>query len=353
MTPRILTIGSITQIFLLWNVLLGWWPQSALAEEKWTEITTKLLEKIKQEGLEPAWPGGCSGVILNRRNGEITVKVVGHGFWRSDEEGDSWTRIDEGTISGRDETGWATHVDQADPNRIVSFSLDGTAGWTLDGKQWTRFADLGRNWDYGSVHWGEKKPATIIAAKHETEPPGEVYVSTDAGETWQQLSIHLLKERGKISMLGAMGGGTLIYSIGEGIKRSTDFGKNWTKVSDSNPQTRVPVYFQETYYLGTDSGLLVSTDQGGTWKKQGDSVNIWLGPFFGENEKQMLVVGKAGVFRTKDQGESWTRVADLKPKDQGFLFTPNWFGCYAWDPIKNALYASSMGNQVFRLKLKD
>ena len=45
------------------------------------------------------------------------------------------------------------------------------------------------------------------------------------------------------------------------------------------------------------------------------------------------------------------KVADLKPSAKGFAFSPNWFGCYSWDPVNNVLYASAMGNPVFRLKL--
>lgn len=56
---------------------------------------------------------------------------------------------------------------------------------------------------------------------------------------------------------------------------------------------------------------------------------------------------------TDDGGENWKRVADVKPKEGGFLFTTNWFGCYAWDPVNRILYASSMGNPVFKLKLSE
>ena len=51
----------------------------------------------------------------------------------------------------------------------------------------------------------------------------------------------------------------------------------------------------------------------------------------------MLIVGKEGVFVTKNGAESWTRVAPLKPKERGFVFSPHWFGSYAWDPINNIL----------------
>ncbi len=327
--------------------------QPLAADDNWVDITSPLLERIENDGMETAWPGGCSGVVVNRLSGDVTIKVVGLGLWRSSDLGANWTRLDEDDISGRDETGWATNADANDPTRIASFSLDGTAGWTTDGTHWASFADLGRNWDYGSVDWGTDEPLTIIAAKHETHPPGEVYVTTDGGQSWQQLSIHLQQDRGQVSMVGALGPATLIYGNGEGIFRSTDTGASWTKVSDQNPQTRVPVLFENVHYLGTASGLLVSRDQGASWQQQGTSVDVWLGPFFGTDEQSMVVVGEDGVFRTADGGATWEHVADLKPDSEGFQFTPNWFGCYAWDPVNGLLYASSMGNPVYQLKLAE
>jgi len=80
-------------------------------------------------------------------------------------------------------------------------------------------------------------------------------------------------------------------------------------------------------------------------------VNIWQGPFFGRSEQEIAVVGVEGIFISRDAGEKWKRVAGLKSKETGFLFTPNWFGCYAWDPVNNTFYASAMGNGLYRLDL--
>ena len=327
-------------------------PTSLQAAE-WTSITDSLQKRTTAKDGKTIWPGGCSGVVANRLTGDVIVKVVGHGFWRSSDQGRTWTRLDKNLVSGRDETGWATNADQNVPTRIATFSLDGTAGWTLDGQEWKMFSDLGRNWDYGSVEWGAEIPKVIIAAKHETDPPGEVYVSSDGGITWNQLPIHLLKERGDPSMVGALGGDVLIYSRGEGIRRSTDLGKTWTEVSTVNPLTRVPVLFQGVHYLGTGKGLLVSRDKGASWQSQGAAVDIWQGPFFGRDERNMVVIGESGIHRTRDAGATWHRVADLKPNADGFQFTPDWFGCYAWDPINEVVYASSMGNPVFLLPLEN
>jgi len=336
-----LVIGGVT-------VLAG---LSAQAADRWTDISSSLLERLTNSGPKQAWPGGCSGVVVNRTNGDVTIKVVGLGLWRSSDQGKNWERIDGDTISGRDETGWATSVDQNSPARMASFSLDGSAGWTTDGINWKRFASLGRNWDFGSVDWAAPIPKTIIGAKHETSPPGEVYLTQDGGATWKQLSIHLAGKSDRLSMAGVLDATTFIYGNGDGIHRSKDAGDTWTKVSSVNPQTRIPVLFRGAHYLGTTNGLLVSKDLGASWQEQGATVNLWQGPFFGRDENEMLVVGKNGAFVTKDAAKTWKQVASLKPKEGGFVFTPNWFGGYAWDPVNNILYASAMGNPVYKMGL--
>jgi hypothetical protein len=319
--------------------------------ETWVDISSALVTRLTNHGAKAEWPGGCSGVVANRTNGHVTIKVVGLGLWRSPDKGRTWQRIDENKISGRDETGWTTSADQNAPTRLASFSLDGSAGWTSDGLHWKSFTSLGRNWDFGSVDWGTPVPKTIIAARHETTPAGETYLTQDGGVTWKKLSIYINSNRDRISMVGALDPKTLIYSNGDGIHRSEDFGTRWTKVSAANPQTRIPVLFRGAHYLGTTNGLLVSKDLGASWQQQGTSVSIWQGPFFGRDEKEMAVVGKEGIYITKDSGETWKLATALKKKEAGFLFTPNWFGCYAWDPVNNVLYASSMGNPVYKLEL--
>ena len=319
------------------------------ASEPWADISTPLLEKLTNSGVKLAWPGGCSGVVVNRLNGDVVIKVVGQGLWRSSDQA-TWTRIDNNTVSGRDETGWATSVDQDNPTRMASFSLDGLAGWTTDGTSWKSFTNNGRNWDFGSVDWATPSPRTILAAKHETSPLGEVDLSTDGGVTWRKLSISIAGKPNAISMLGVLDATTLIYCNGNGIHRSTDTGATWTQVSAVNVQTRIPVLFKGVHYLGTTNGLLVTKDKGANWQPQGAPVNVWLGPFFGANENSMAVVGVDGVHTTQDAGRTWIRVTTLKSKSTGFSFSPNWFGCYAWDPINKVVYASAMGNSVYRLK---
>jgi photosystem II stability/assembly factor-like uncharacterized protein len=151
-------------------------------------------------------------------------------------------------------------------------------------------------------------------------------------------------------MVGVLNATTLIYGNGNGIYRSTDTGITWAQVSTDNPQTRIPVRFKGIHYLGTTNGLLVSKDMGAHWQPQGAPANIWLGPYFGADENAMAVIGPGDVKLTHDAGKTWTVVAALRPKISDFPFSANWFGCYAWDPIHHVIYASAMGNPVYKLK---
>jgi photosystem II stability/assembly factor-like uncharacterized protein len=139
--------------------------------------------------------------------------------------------------------------------------------------------------------------------------------------------------------------------VGHGLWRSADQGKTWTEVSKLKPLTRIPVFFKGVHYLGTTEGLLMSKDKGSSWQLQGSPVDIWQGPFFGRDQQEILVVGESGIYQTRDAGVTWRRVADLKPNADGFKFAADWSGCYAWDPVNNIVYASSMGNPVFKLAL--
>src|SRR6185436_6572379 len=92
---------------------------TARAADQWTDISSAVLERLSNDGAKAAWPGGCSGVVVNRTNGDVTIKVVGLGLWRSSDKGNNGQRIDGDTISGRDETGCASSVDQNAPIRIA------------------------------------------------------------------------------------------------------------------------------------------------------------------------------------------------------------------------------------------
>ena len=76
-----------------------------------------------------------------------------------------------------------------------------------------------------------------------------------------------------------------------------------------------------------------------------------MGPFFGKDEKHIVVVGMEGFFETTDAGERWKHVLSLAGLEAAL--DPNvyyhstkcvvsWRDNFAWDPIGNVFYHSRM-----------
>lgn len=233
---------------------------------------------------------------------------------------------------------------------MAAWSLDGSAGWT-DGTAWKKMAPMGRNWDFGGTDWSSATPKTMIGALHESG--GQVYVSKDGAVTWSKLSITVLASGGgwpvpAFAMVGVIDATTLVYSNGAGIYRSTDTGASFALVSPLKPQTRVPVVFKGSVYLGGTQGLIVSADKGATWQLQGAQRFMWVGPYFGADEKSMVVADSKSIYETNDAGTTWTKIASL-PSDAKYD-TEVWGGV-AWDPINNIVYAATTGLPLMKMKL--
>jgi len=302
----------------------------ATAQEKgkWVAISDGVTSQVK-----PGYPGKTAGVTVDPSTGDVFMVVPDQGLWKSTDRGATFARIDDKAIGGRCETGYALNFDPAG-KRLMCFMIYGSSGLTTDGgKTWSK-SKLS-HLDTGAVDW-EAGGQTFLAFRHEAG--GMLALSTDAGANWKDL------QKGFKENVGLFDGKTLIASKGTGLLRSTDAGETWTQVSDIRPASMVMRVRDGVGYWTTEKGLLVSKDKGATWAIEGKPVNANFGPFWGKDPKQMVVVGKGGISETTDGGETWTVVAPLPPGIGVGLVGPN----YAWDPIGNVFYASAMGKETFR-----
>jgi hypothetical protein len=325
----------------------------AICAQTWTDISTSQINSLGGSSAQ-SYPGGVAGTCVNRLTGDVFINIVGFGIWKSVNQGSAWTKYSGTTISGRCENGWGVQISQDDPTRMAVFSLDGDAGYTLNGgSTWKKFTQVwGRNWDYGSVDWANPAAKTIIAMDHENS--GVTRKSIDGGTTWTDLGIRLSTDvwgSGPMT-IGCMDSTTFIYSNASGIQRSTNLGSSWTQVSTEKPLGKVVVLFKGKHYLGTSTGLIVSADKGLTWQHQGASLNIYQGPYFGADENSMVVAGSPGIYKSTNAGTSWTKIGDFPTQSaSGFGYNVLWFGSNTWDPINNTLYATAMANPAFKKQL--
>lgn len=299
------------------------------AKETWTPISDSVLAQVK-----PGYPGKTAGVTVDPATGDVYMVVPDQGLWKSTDHGATFARIDDKKIGGRCETGFALNFDPAG-KRLMCFMIYGSSAWTNDsGKTWT--ASKTSHLDFGAVDWSETGKC-FLALRHEAG--GMLTFTTDAGQTWRDL------QKG-FSHVGVFNEKILVASRGKGIVRSDDSGATWTDVSDITPAANVLRVRDGVGYWPSDKGLLISRDQGKTWKVEGAPLACVVGPMWGKSADHMIVVAKDGFHETKDAGKIWQRVAPLPDGFKVGGVGPN----YAWDPIHDIFYASSMGKETLKFE---
>jgi hypothetical protein len=293
----------------------------------WVPISDAVLAQVK-----PGYPGKTAGVTVDPASGDVFMVVPDNGIWKSTDRGAHFARVDGKAIGGRCETGFALNFDPAG-KRLACFMIYGSSAATADdGKTWTPFRTS--HLDFGAVDW-EAGGQCYLAIRHESG--GMLTRSTDAGKTWTDL--------GKgFTRVGLFDDKVLVCGKAKGLVRSDDGGKTWADVSAVTPRGSVMVVRKGVGYWATDKGLLESRDKGKTWAVTGTAVPAVLGPFWGKTADHMMVVGKDGFQESTDGGKTWKKAAPLPPGFKVGGVGPN----YAWDPVHDVFYASSMGKATFR-----
>lgn len=158
--------------------------------------------------------------------------------------------------------------------------------------------------DYGALH-------IAGSGKYIATSPGlGLLTSTDDGATWGTDGI-----RGREVYAIATGGdgSILAGTLGAGLFRTTDAGFRWFRVGGAGLPSSFYVLatLNGRIHAGTERGLFVSDDDGGTWTSLGgglDSTEAWLPVYaVAAHPSSGLLIGTAaGVFRSSDGGTTWT-----------------------------------------------
>ena len=362
-------------------------PASAGPKTEWQNMTAGICKSAGVLSGQP-WDVNVTGMLI-LPNGAVAISVAQQkGFYRSDDQGATWTKWGEKWMRGDAQCGWAYTIHY--PNRL-SFFLG--YGWGVvissdGGETLVRFPavikiidpkgkERGVPVDFGDMDLlANMPPKTVLGGVHHGDIAGGEWVMTsDSGKTWDWPPAPL-KER-LFHRVGVVDASTLLRGTqtqdkfhlpAPGIWLSPDLGKNWTKVSDYTLQGRVPVHYNSNIYWAAREGVVVSRDGGKTWSVCGSAVQgIVFGPYFGKSEQEMMVVSAKGFHITKDGGRSWTVAAPffVPPAIPG-AWEPNtsilapetksehWTGamwCFGWDAGKDLLYVQTFAGHVWKLQL--
>jgi photosystem II stability/assembly factor-like uncharacterized protein len=345
---------------------LEWYLESRLqpdgsypAGARWNAYLDVLANREAAPGSLPAanWtslgPNNIAGRILDlafdpNNPGVIWAGAASGGIWRSANDGQSWTPMDDqlptlaigcivthptqssiiyiGTGEG------SFNIDAVDGVGVLK-STDGGATWSQTGLSWL----LSQGQAVNEMVIDPAKPNVLVAATRDG-----VYRTDDAGTTWRRtLAATTGWMDAKDLVIDPSNSNILFVAAGypwgsgnNGIYKSTDNGVTWTKlagglpggatmgraslaISASNPST---VYAGIARTINGGSSLLGiyrTTDGGDTWTRQSTSPNHYSAQGWYNNviavdpaNPDIVYSGGMNIYKSADAGVTWATITN-------------------------------------------
>ncbi len=191
---------------------------------------------------------------------------------------------------------------------------------------------------YAAMWHHGRKPNVVISGG---EGSG-LYKSTDAGETWTELTEGLPKEKGKMAIAVSPVNSDKVFALIEsdsnadkgGLFVSENGGKSWSMVSGDNRLVQRAWYYIEVFLDPSNENVvyvmsapfLRSIDGGKTWEDlsvaHGDYHDLWINPYDSNN---MVLADDGGASISFDFGKNWS-TQNIMPTAQFYrISTDNLF----------------------------
>ncbi len=215
--------------------------------------------------------------------------------------------------------------------RGIYKSTDGGKTWknTLFVNELTGAVELSMDSNYPEIMYAamwehQRKPNIVISGGKGSG----LYKSTDAGETWTELTEGLPEEKGKMAISVSPANSNKVYALIEsdsdqdkgGLFVSNDAGKTWNMASGDNRLTQRAWYYIEVFTDPQDEDIvyvlsapaLRSLDGGKNWERitgtHGDFHDLWINP---KNSLNMVIANDGGAAVTFDFGKTWSSQVNM------------------------------------------
>jgi len=215
------------------------------------------------------------------------------------------------------------------PERGVYKSIDGGDTWQqiLFVDEMTGCSELSMDMNFPEVLYAgmwhhQRTPWKVISGG----TGSGLYKSTDGGKNWTKIEDGLPKEKGKMAVSVSRANSEKVYALVEGNSQkdegglfvSNNGGKNWSFVSGDNRLTQRAWYYTEVFADPQDehtvyvlsAPALRSIDGGRSWERltgtHGDYHDLWINP---HNSNNMVISNDGGAAISFDKGRNWSTQA--------------------------------------------
>ena len=280
-------------------------------------------------------------VGTGERNSQRSV-AYGDGVYKSDDGGRSWKNV--GLKNSEHIGRIVVHPKNSDIVYVAAqgplWAPGGDRGLfrTQDGgKTWEQVLKISEHTGVSDVVLDPRNPDVIVATAYQRRrhfftlidggPESAIHRSTDGGKNWTKVNTGLPNEElGRIGVSISPVNPDILYAIVEsanrrgGIFRSTDNGVTWERRMDYNQGS--PMYYGDIFPDPVDVDRVyipdvifqVSDDGGRSLRPLGqramhvDNHIIWVDP---NNTRHMLVGNDGGLYRSFDAGGTWVFFENL------------------------------------------
>jgi ferric-dicitrate binding protein FerR (iron transport regulator) len=343
--------------------------RSALVEAGYYAATGDLVaRKIETPGWKnitndvggAVWGNGGVTLFATVPGRDELLAGVGYAWlWSSVDGGESWKKLGD---TGEPVQNMPHHL-VFDPANPRTFWVSGIYGAGLHrttdgGASFKRLGgDLLKHIDGLAVDFSDPLRRTLLVTKH--LDAGGLQLSTDGGESWQEIGNRLPADASSSSMPFILDSKTFLVdgsgtaARNDGIYRSADAGKTWTRVSktlSAGPPLAASdgtIYWMSKAGMG---GLQKSTDKGLTWSMlpgpvHSTPVELPGGRLVGVYEQQLYL--------SKDGGASWEKFGEPIPIKPQRTFTGMTYEMAAYSDARKTLYvwrgsAGKVADAIFR-----